>query len=199
MIIYYMNYIQDKPAISVELQQNYTSKLILVPLDTRPPCQKMVIEAGKMAGVEIIVPPSEIMDYYTKKGDTQKIQQWLIENIDKTDGAIISIDQLLHGGLLASREANTKPEDMTNLLTFIQELRLKAKDKPIYVFNVLPRITPPPTLESDSKKMIKISRLIDEINIFENEDDIKLLNKLKNEVNEEDIDTYLNLFKIIQY
>lgn len=195
MIIYYLNFIQEKPAVSVELQQNYTSKLILVPLDTRPPCQKMVIEAGKMAGVEIIVPPSEIMDYYTKKGDTQKIQQWLIENIDKTDGTIISIDQLLHGGLLASREANTKPEDMTNLLTFMQDLRIKAGNKPIYVFNVLPRITPPPTLESDSKKMIKISRLIDEINIFENEDDIKLLAKLKKEVNEEDIDTYLNLFK----
>ena len=62
MIIYYLNFIQEKPAASVELQQNYTSKLILVPLDTRPPCQKMVIEAGKMAGVEIIVPPSEIMD-----------------------------------------------------------------------------------------------------------------------------------------
>ena len=54
-------------------------------------------------------------------------------------------------------------------------MKTKAKDKPIYAFNVLPRITPPPTLESDSKKMIKISRLIDEISIFENEDDIKFL------------------------
>lgn len=33
---------------------------------------KMVVDAGKMAGVQIITPPSEIMDYYTKEGDTKK-------------------------------------------------------------------------------------------------------------------------------
>ena len=71
----------------------------------------------------------------------------------------------------------------------------KAKDKPIYAFNVLPRITPPPTLESDSKKMIKISRLIDEISIFENEDDIKLLADLKEDIKQEDLDIYLDLFR----
>lgn len=96
------------PATSIEYAQNYKYKLILVPLDTRPPCQKMVIEAGKMAGIQIITPPSEMMDYYTKKGDTKKIQKWLMDNVDKSDGVIISIDQLLHGGLLASREAGTK-------------------------------------------------------------------------------------------
>ena len=59
----------------------------------------------------------------------------------------------------------------------------------------MPRITPPPTLESDSKKMIKISRLIDEISIFENEDDIKLLADLKEDIKQEDLDIYLDLFR----
>ena len=40
MIVYYLNFIQLSPAVSVELQQNYKYKLILIPLDTRPPCQK---------------------------------------------------------------------------------------------------------------------------------------------------------------
>lgn len=77
----------------------------------------------------------------------------------------------------------------------MRDLKTKAKDKPIYAFNVLPRITPPPTLESDSKKMIKISRLIDEISIFENEDDIKLLADLKEDIKQEDLDIYLDLFR----
>ena len=47
MIVYYLNFIQPPPAVSVELQQNYKYKLILIPLDTRPPCQKMVVDAGK--------------------------------------------------------------------------------------------------------------------------------------------------------
>lgn len=195
MIVYYLNFIQLPPAVSVELQQNYKYKLILISLDTRPPCQKMVVDAGKMAGVQIITPPSEIMDYYTKEGDTKKIQKWLIDNIDKSDGVIVSIDQLLHGGLLASRESGTKQDESQILLKFMRDLKTKAKDKPIYAFNVLPRITPPPTLESDSKKMIKISRLIDEISIFENEDDIKLLADLKEDIKQEDLDIYLDLFR----
>lgn len=195
MIVYYLNFIQLPPAVSVELQQNYKYKLILIPLDTRPPCQKMVVDAGKMAGVQIITPPSEIMDYYTKEGDTKKIQKWLIDNIDKSDGVVVSIDQLLHGGLLASRESGTKQDESQILLKFMRDLKIKAKDKPIYAFNVLPRITPPPTLESDSKKMIKISRLIDEISIFENEDDIKLLADLKEDIKQEDLDIYLDLFR----
>lgn len=195
MIVYYLNFIQPPPAVSVELQQNYKYKLILIPLDTRPPCQKMVVDAGKMAGVQIITPPSEIMDYYTKEGDTKKIQKWLMDNIDKSDGVIVSIDQLLHGGLLASRESGTKQDESQILLNFMRDLKTKAKDKPIYAFNVLPRITPPPTLESDSKKMIKISRLIDEISIFENEDDIKLLADLKEDIKQEDLDIYLDLFR----
>ena len=195
MIVYYLNFIQLPPAVSVELQQNYKYKLILISLDTRPPCQKMVVDAGKMAGLQIITPPSEIMDYYTKEGDTKKIQKWLIDNIDKSDGVIVSIDQLLHGGLLASRESGTKQDESQILLKFMRDLKTKAKDKPIYAFNVLPRITPPPTLESDSKKMIKISRLIDEISIFENEDDIKLLADLKEDIKQEDLDIYLDLFR----
>lgn len=195
MIVYYIFYIQLPPADSVELKQNYHSKIILVPLDTRPPCQKMVIEAGKMAGVEVVTPPSEIMDYYTKPSDTKALRAWLLENISQSDGVIISIDQLLHGGLLASREAGSKEDESAEIIAFLQQLKAIAPDKPIYAFNVLPRITPPPTLESDSKKIIKISRLIDEINIFGNRDDMELLEDLQTEINLEDLTTYKDLFK----
>ena len=195
MIIYYLTNIQLPPASSVELKQNYYTKVILVPLDTRPPCQKMVVDAGKMAGIEIITPPAEIMDYYTRKGDSKAVQKWLLENIAQADGAIISVDQLLYGGLLASREAQTTDAERTELGNFLHKLRQKDGDKPIYAFNILPRITPTPTLESDSKKIIKISRLIDEISIFQNVDDMKLVDELKEDIDVNDLHIYLDLFK----
>lgn len=195
MIIYYLTNIQLPSATSIELIQNYHSKVILIPLDTRPPCQKIVIDAGKMAGIEVITPPAEIMDYYTRKGDSKAIQKWLLDNIAQTDGAIISIDQLLHGGLLASRESQTTDTERAELIKFLHELRQKADDKPIYAFNILSRITPTPTLNSDSKKIIKISRLIDEISIFQNVDDMKLVDDLKKDIDENDLNLYLDLFK----
>lgn len=195
IIGHHIFYVQLPPADAIELEQNYKYKILLVPLDSRPPCQKMVVDAGKMAGVQVITPPSEIMDYYTKKGDTKAIQKWLLDNIDSADGAIVSIDQLLHGGLLASREINTQEMDIQQVDVYLKQLRKQAKNKPIYVFNVLPRITPPPTLNSKSKDIIKISRLIDQISIFENQQDIKDLAKLKEKVDPQDLTIYLNLFK----
>ena len=195
MMSYYLINIQLPPADAVELVQNYRHKVILIPLDTRPPCQKMVIDSGKMAGIEVITPPSEIMDYYTLAGDTKELRKWLLENVNQADGVIVSVDQLLHGGLLASREASSKDDDSATLLQFLRQLKQLAPDKEIYAFNILPRITPPPTINSSSKKIIKISRLIDEINTFGNKDDIKLLEDLKQDIDKEDLNVYLDLFK----
>ena len=195
MMSYYLINIQLPPADAVELVQNYRHKVILIPLDTRPPCQKMVIDSGKMAGIEVITPPSEIMDYYTLAGDTKELRKWLLENVNQADGVIVSVDQLLHGGLLASREASSKDDDSATLLQFLRQLKQLAPDKEIYAFNILPRITPPPTINSSSKKIIKISRLVDEINTFGNKDDIKLLEDLKQDIDKEDLNVYLDLFK----
>ena len=59
-----------------------TQKILLVPLDGRPPCRKFVLDAGELAGAEILTPPGEIQDYYTQPGDTKALAPWLEENID---------------------------------------------------------------------------------------------------------------------
>ena len=45
-------------------------RVLLLPLDSRPPCLDFVADLGRIAGVEIIAPPEDILDYYTKPGDT---------------------------------------------------------------------------------------------------------------------------------
>ena len=99
-----------------------TQKILLVPLDGRPPCRKFVLDAGELAGAEILTPPGEIQDYYTQPGDTKALAPWLEENIEGCDAMILSIDQLLYGGLLAAREANKTPAEMTALLDFLRRL-----------------------------------------------------------------------------
>ena len=36
--------------------------ILLVPLDSRPPCREFVINGGKIVGREIVTPPTEYMD-----------------------------------------------------------------------------------------------------------------------------------------
>ena len=48
-------------------------RLLLLPLDSRPPCQKLVADNARTAGIEILLPPLEDLDYYTAPGNTQKL------------------------------------------------------------------------------------------------------------------------------
>ena len=43
--------------------------ILLVPLDSRPPCREFVINGGKIIGREIVTPPTEYMDFYSKAGE----------------------------------------------------------------------------------------------------------------------------------
>ena len=80
-------------------------RVLLVPLDSRPPCGRFVQDAARIAGVEVVLPPAELLDEYFRPGDTAALQKWTAENIQNYDAAILSVDQLLHGGILASRQA----------------------------------------------------------------------------------------------
>ena len=89
-----------------------TGRITFVPLDGRPPCRQFVLDAADIAGTKIDVLPYELQDYYTMPGEKEKAREWLQENLAKSDAAIISIDQLLYGGLLADREAARSPAEI---------------------------------------------------------------------------------------
>ena len=81
-------------------------RVILIPLDGRPPCRQFVIDAGRISGIEVLTPPHEYQDYYSQPGDTRAMAAWLQQSLEEqpADAIILSVDQLLYGGLLAARE-----------------------------------------------------------------------------------------------
>ena len=79
-------------------------RLLLLPLDSRPPCSDYVLRDSRLASVEILLPPQELMASYTSPGNFREMRQSLLSlaRERQPDGIILSIDQLLAGGLLAS-------------------------------------------------------------------------------------------------
>ena len=142
-------------------------RVLLLPLDSRPPCLDFVAALGRIAGIKIIAPPEDILDYYTKPGDTAALQRWAQENIAGCDYAILSVDQLLHGGLLASRENQKTPADTEALITFLRALHAAHPDIPLYAFHILPRLTPPDSINGreERKALMRYSRLTDQIDL----------------------------------
>ena len=172
-----------------------SQNILLIPLDGRPPCRQFVIDAGAIAGYAIHTPPSEIQDYYSAPGDTIAMRKWLQENLPAHEAAIISIDQLLYGGLLAAREKEASPAQQDELIAFLRQLHAANPDKPLLAFSILPRQTPQDTIDGyqEKKDLLAYSRLKGRQYAGLEVDETELA-RLEQTINPENMQKYLHHF-----
>ena len=163
LAVWFLRHPQDPQASLVYPQQTMHQRVILIPLDGRPPCRQFVIDAGHISGTEVVTPPHEIQDYYSQPGDTRAMMAWLQEVTAEqpADAIILSVDQLLYGGLLAAREHQADEAQMETLLSFFRNLHEKHPGVPIYAFSILPRLTPQDTIDGyeERRDIMAYSRL----------------------------------------
>lgn len=162
----------NKPSGTLAETLPQTSKrILLLPLDSRPPCTQLVADNARTASIDIISPPSELMDFYSLPGNTKQEKEWLSQQLPSCQGAIVSIDQLLYGGLLASREHELPQEKIEELTVFLRQLHDKNPNVPLYAFAILPRMNPPDKIDGyhDRKNIMKWSKLMGQLadNAFE--------------------------------
>ncbi|SHK85854.1 Protein of unknown function [Selenomonas ruminantium] len=160
-ILWHLGIHPSQPAATAIQPNNPTRNILLIPLDGRPPCRQFVMDAGTIAGYNVITPPSELQDYYSAPGDTAGMRQWLSQNLPQHEAAIIAIDQLLYGGLLAAREKEATPAQQDELINFLRQLHAENPDKPLLAFSILPRQTPQDTIDGyqEKKDLLAYSRL----------------------------------------
>ena len=132
----------------VEAMANDSANVLLVPLDSRPACSDFVIDAGRIAGIDVTIPPGKLLDYFTIAGEVEDVRKWLLNESPKADAVIISIDQLIKGGLIASREESLSDEEIESLIEYLIELRRIIPHTPIYAFNILPRTQPQSSIDN---------------------------------------------------
>ena len=176
-------------------------RIVLVPLDGRPPCRQFVLDAADVAGVEIKALPYEMQDYYTMPGDTKGAQKWLRENLAQSDAAIISIDQLLYGGLLSAREADKSHAEIEAFITYLRDLHAAHPTVPIYAFSILPRMIPPASIDDyyDNKYILAYSRLADRYALCGDPEDAAKMQQLEERIHPASLAQYLALFEQNEY
>ena len=186
--------------IAQSLDDNETNfakkRVLLVPLDSRPPCKDFVIDAAQIANVEVITPENKLLDYFTIPGEPLKLRQWLISNVDGVDAIIISIDQLLYGGLIAAREGNLNDDDIASLEKYLIDLRKNAPNTPIYAFSILPRMQPQQSIDNYQQRraMMAYSRLRGRAYSGLHVDDESMVEAF-NEIKPENLDNYISHFE----
>ncbi|MFF3890391.1 DUF4127 family protein [Streptomyces sp. NPDC001914] len=77
--------------------------LALLPLDERPACTRLPQQIAAVAGARTLVPPAALMPRLRTPGDAEGLGAWLAGCLGQVDGAVVSLETLGYGGLIASR------------------------------------------------------------------------------------------------
>jgi hypothetical protein len=77
--------------------------ILYVPQDDRPVSLKNVVDIAEAAKLTVLVPPADIIASRDKKGDPDKLWQWVMDNASQADAVVLSGDSLIYGGLVDSR------------------------------------------------------------------------------------------------
>ncbi|OXT08500.1 hypothetical protein CE561_05015 [Thermoanaerobacterium thermosaccharolyticum] len=175
--------------------------IIFVPLDSRPVNTQNVSILTKMWGKNLILPPKNVLDDYTKPGNHEALKKWLNEGASKDNvyAIVISVQQYINGGLIASRDIKNYNDYKKRLLTLYNFIK-KNKDKNIIIFSVIPRLKP--TQFSDyqyikyNQQIVEFSELKDIVDLYHRESDVKKLEKIESGIPTDLIKNYNNLFEI---
>ena len=128
---------------SVKVQAKYTTHVLLIPLDDRPPCLQFPVKMGLIGDVQIVTPPRSLLGRFIQFGRSDSIILWLKrQDLGQFEAAIISMDMLAYGGLVASRVHETLIEKALKRVEIIKEIRQNAPKIKIYGSNVIMRLAP---------------------------------------------------------
>ena len=182
----------DLPSIPTE------QTIVVLPLDGRPPCTKFVSDLGLLASVKVILPPNDLLGNYTEPAQRNALVNWLNENIENADSAIISSDLLIHGGLVGSRIPIGTFDDENAFLNYLELLHKNNYDKSIYVYSIIPRLLIADQLIPDSWwqwHLMRWAALQDIQDTFGDPLSFKELQRFVDEIPPEIINKYTALYR----
>ena len=188
-------------------------ELLLLPLDSRPVCSTMVQKLGKLAGINVIVPPKELLDNYQEPADRKKLWSWLQKETSQGKNSIVSADILLHGSLLQTRQHVATEVEQTE---FLEELRkLQEQTPPNYnsmtnqargntagrfqlnLFSVIPRLLVSDEIYPDCWYQWHLMRYSQLLDLVETSGDYAMTKELleyKEEIPADILNKYTNIF-----
>ncbi len=168
-------------------QGKLSAKILLIPLDDRPPCLQFPVKMGLVGDVELITPPREILGRFLDYGKSDEIIRWIdTQNIQTFDAAIISMDMIAYGGLVASRVHETEITKALKRVEIVKVIRQKSPKIKIYGSSVIMRLAP----TADGKNEAYREKLSKWAEISPDENQKTLTQKLESEIPQEALSNY---------
>lgn len=113
----------------------------LIPLDERPVNSRYPAMIAEIAGVDLVLPPFELLSSVRQPAQSDQIAAWLLEQTPTLDTLIVSIQMLGFGGLIASRITHEPSQTILSRMNVLRQIKSIRPDLPIYGFDLITRIS----------------------------------------------------------
>lgn len=117
----------------------YAATFVYIPMDNRPVCLDDALQAMQSAGINVLVPPEELLAGRDRSADPEQLWDWLESSVKNADAVVLSADSLLYGGLVSSRIHHLPQTVLEKRLLNFRQLRERNPSLPIYVFSTIMR------------------------------------------------------------
>ena len=121
-------------------------RVLLIPLDDRPAAGQFAQMIGDIAGVQIDLPPPELLGKFLNPGKPELILAWLEKTgMQNYDAVVLSADMLAYGSLIASRADRSSYNLAIKRLREFWRIRKTAPNTRVYAFSAIMRMAPTAT------------------------------------------------------
>lgn len=111
--------------------------IALIPLDARPCTRGFPVCIGRTGGLEVVVPPPDLLGDLTRPAPVDDLFRWLEGVAPDVDGAILGLDTLVYGGLIPARRSPESYDVLAARLARVQSLPIAT----LYAFGVTMRVS----------------------------------------------------------
>lgn len=136
----------------------HADRILLVPLDSRPAAGQFAQMIGKIDGVDVRMPPYELLGRFTTQGSPERILDWLEdEDVSDVSALVVSTDMICYGGLIASRVFEVSTVAATRRLQRLIDIKRRNPKIKMYLFSSTMRLTPTETRKASNIRL-KLAR-----------------------------------------
>lgn len=116
-------------------------KVLCLPLDDRPCNFDAMHELGRVASIDVRLPPLSLVSSHSDQFEFEKLYDWLDFQLGWNEAAVISLEMFLYGGLIRSRKSAVSEEQALTRLERLFELLSRHKNTKVYLGCVLLRLS----------------------------------------------------------
>lgn len=113
--------------------------IVYLPLDERPCNAKYPAQIAAITDLELVSPPPSLLGVKKTPANTETLARWLIENAERSNDLIVSLDMLVYGGIVPSRLHHLTAQECRVRLETIAECKRRNPSLRIYANNLIMR------------------------------------------------------------